>query len=180
MDLSVGLSTYVMMSAFLSADVAPAVGIGAEVRGEVFGVGAEFRFVLPSRAYARERIPGATSSIPQDFDLSQLSASLVPCGRYKYFVGCGVAHIGALIWQTGNYTGLGVSIGLGPRVGFEVPFAERFAVFGFGEVLFTPQRVAVQFVLPDPKYPNEPPANTQWVQSVASAFFGAGVSVKFR
>ena len=180
MDLSVGLSTYVMMSAFLSADVAPAFGIGGDVRGEVLGIGAEFRFVLPSRAYARERIPGATSSYPQEFDLSELSVSLVPCARYKYFVGCGVAHVGALIWQTVDTTGLGVSFSLGPRVGFEVPFAERFAVFGFGEVLFTPAKVGLLFNLPDPKYPDEPPANTKWVQSVASGFFGAGVSVKFK
>jgi hypothetical protein len=180
MDLSVGLSTYVMMSAFLSADVAPAVGIGGDVRGEVLGIGAEFRFVLPSRTYARERIPGATFNYPQEFDLSQLSANLVPCARYKYFVGCGVAHIGALISQNVHGNGMLVSFGLGPRIGFEVPFAERFAVFGFGEVLFAPSPIQVQFTLPDPKYPSEPPANSQWVQPIASGFFGAGVSVKFR
>ncbi len=180
MDLSVGLSTYVMMSAFLSADVAPAFGIGADVRGEIFSIGLDLRFVVPSRAYARERIPGATSSFPVDFDLGQFSGSVVPCARYKYFVGCGVAQFGALSWQTDNDFNLGVAFGLGPRVGFEVPFAERFAVFGFGEVLFSPSRVALKFDLPDPKYPSEPPPNTQWVQSVASGFFGAGVSVNFK
>lgn len=180
MDLSVGVSTYVMMTAFLSADVGPAVAVGGEVRGEVFGVGAELRFVVPSRAYARDPIPGATSSYPQEFDIGLLAASFVPCARYSYFVGCGVAQLGALTYKTDNYFEVTATFGVGPRLGFEVPFAERFAVFGFGEVLFAPAQALLRFSLPDPKYPNEPPANSQWQQPIASAFFGAGVSVKFK
>lgn len=179
MDLTVGLSTYVMMTSFLSADVGPAVGVAGSVGGEIFSVNTELRFVLPSRAYARERIPGATSSYPQEFDLSQLTALLVPCGRWKYLVACGVAQLGALILQSPNHLGSQISYGFGPRLGFEVPFAERFSAFGFAEVLFAPSPAAVGFTLPDPEHPDEPPANTQWQQSVASGFFGAGVSVKF-
>lgn len=180
MDLSVGLSTYVMMSAFLSANVAPAVGVGVNVSGEVFSIGTDFRFVLPSRAYARDPIPGATSSVPVDFDLGQFTGSVVPCARYKYFVGCGVAQIGTFTWQSNIAFGLGVSLGLGPRVGFEVPFAERFAVFGFGEVLFSPARAVLQFNVPDPAHPEAPVANTQWTQPLASGFLAAGLAVKFR
>lgn len=180
MDLSVGLSTYVMMSAFLSADVAPAMGIGADVRGEIFGIGAELRFVLPSRTYAREPVPGTTSNRPTEFDLSQLSAVLVPCGRYKYFVGCGVAQLGFFVVQTTVEQVVLASYSFGPRLGFEVPFADRFAVFGFGEVLFAPSPAGINFTLPVPGEPDTPPNNTRWTQSVASGFFGAGLSVRFK
>ena len=181
MDLSVGLNTYVMMTAFLSANVGPAVGIAGEVRGEVFGVTGEFRFVLPSRAYAVEPVPGATSSYPQEFDVSQLSALIVPCARYEYFLGCGVAQLGGLLVQTPVTYFSRFSFAVGPRLGFEVPFAEkRFAVFGFGEVLFFPARQGIDFTLPDPNKPEAPPANTRWLQSLASGFFGAGFSVRFR
>ena len=180
MDLSVGLSTYVMMTAFFSANVGPAVAIGGEARGEFFGIGAEFRFVLPSRVYAREPVPGTTSHRPAEFDLSQVSALLVPCGRYKYFVGCGVAQFGSLLVQTSIYLETRLSYSFGPRVGFEVPFAERFAAFGFGEVLFAPSPGRIQFTGPVPGEPDTTPNNTQWGQSVASAFFGAGLSVRFR
>lgn len=181
MDLTVGLSTYVMMTSFLTADVGPAVGLAGEVRGQVFGVTAELRFVVPGVTYAREPIPGATSSYPQEFDLSQLSALLVPCARYKFLVGCGVAQLGWLIIQSTYDLKTQASYSFGPRLGFEVPFSEeRFAVFGFGEVLFAPSPGSIQFTLPDPEKPGAPLANTRWKQSVASAFFGAGVSVKFR
>lgn len=180
MDLSVGLSTYVAMSAFFSSNVGPVVAVAGEVRGEVFGVSAELRFVIPSAAYAGEPVPGTTVNYPVDFDLGQVSGLLVPCARYKYFVGCGVAQLGALLWQTSVASGMGVSFGFGPRLGFEVPFAERFAAFGFGEVLLSPSPAVFNFVLPPPNDPDGLPGNTRWKQSVASAFFGAGVSIKFR
>ena len=179
MDLTVGLSTYVMMTAFLSADVGPAVGVAGSVGGEIFRVNVEFRGVLPSRAYAREVVPGATSSFPVEFDLSQLTALLVPCAAYKWFVGCGVAQFGWLIGKSSVSSGAIASYGFGPRLGFEVPFAERFAAFGFGEVLFAPTPAGFEFTEPVPGDPDAPRANTRWRQSVASGFFGAGVSVKF-
>lgn len=179
MDLSVGLSTYVAMSTFFSSNVGPVVAVAGEVRGEVVGVAAEFRIVLPSRTYALEPVPGTTSSYPQEFDLSQLSALLVPCARYKYFVGCAVAQFGSILTQNRRLATL-LSYSFGPRLGFEVPFAERFAAFGFGEVLFAPDPAGIDFIYPDPENPGVPPANTGWTQSVASGFFGVGVSVKFR
>lgn len=177
MDLSVGLNAYVMMTAFLSANVGPAVGVSGEVRGEVFGVTAEFRAVLPGRTYAREPVPGATSTRPAEFDLSQLSALIVPCARWKYLVGCGVVQFGWFLMRSSVETEDSASYSFGPRLGFEVPFAERFAAFGFGEVLFAPEPRSLQFTEP---VPDTPPNDTQWTQSVASGFFGAGVSVKFR
>jgi len=180
MDLSVGLNTYVMMTAFFSANVGPAVGVAGEVRGSIFGISTEFRFALPSRTYATEPIPGATSGYPVEFDLSQVSLLVVPCARYKYFVGCGVAQLGSLIMQSSVSLDANLSVGFGPRLGFEVPFAERFAAFGFGEVLFSPMQNGFDFKYPPPGDPDGPIANTRWSQPVASGFFGVGVSVKFR
>lgn len=181
MDLSVGLNTYVMMTAFFSSSVGPAVGVAGEVRGSIFGITGEFRVVLPSRTYATEPVPGTTSSFPQELDVSQLSALVVPCARYKYFVGCGVAQLGGIIFKSRVDLETSLSYAFGPRIGFEVPFSEeRFAVFGFGEVLFAPEPPGIDIVLPDPTKPNSPPANVQWTQPVASGFFGVGFSVRFK
>lgn len=167
------------MSAFLSADVAPGFGIRGEASGEIFSVGAEFRAVLPSRAYAREPIPGVTSSYPVEFDLSQVSALVTPCVRYKYFVGCGVAQLGFLFAQsTVNQNALPL-YNFGPRVGFNIPFAERFSAFGFGEVLFSPSPAELDFTIPIPGTAG-PPGNTMWLTPVAVAYFGAGLSLQFK
>lgn len=177
MDLTVGLSAYVMMTAFLSADVGPAVGVAGSVGGDLFSLNAELRFVLPSRAYARDPVPGTKPNYPTELDVSQLTALLVPCLHYKYLVGCGVAQFGGIITKNLDVD-TALTYSFGPRLGFEVPFAERFAVFGFGEVLFTPEPYGIDFTLP--AYPGATPANTGWTQSVASAFFGAGVTVRFQ
>lgn len=181
MDLSVNLSTYVAMTAFFSDNVGPAVAVAGEVRGSIFSVRAEFRVALPSPTVARERVPGTSSPGPdQPFDLSQFTGLLVPCAHYKFFVGCGVAQLGGIAFHTPVYLNSVFSTAFGPRLGFEVPFAERFAVFGFGEALFTPAPAFVRFVFPPPGEPDTPPANRQWRQPVASAFFGAGLSVQFK
>jgi hypothetical protein len=179
MDLSVGVSTYVLMSAFLSADVAPGFAIRGEAGGEIFSIGAEFRAVLPSRTYAREPVPGATSSYPVEFDLSQLSALVTPCARYKYFVGCGVAQLGFLWAQSSVAQGVLPLYNFGPRVGFDIPFATRFSVFGFGEVLFSPSPPELAFTVPIPGTAG-PPGNTLWRMPVAVAYFGAGMSLQFK
>jgi hypothetical protein len=180
MDLSVGVYTYAAMTAYFSANVGPAVAVGGDVRGEVFGMSAELRFAIPSVAYAREPVPGAIQNRPVEFDLGRVSGLLVPCARYKYFVGCGVAELNAILMQSRVQFLMLASFAFGPRLGFEVPFAERFAAFGFAEVLLAPSPPYIDFILPDPNDPEDPPANSRWNQPVASAFFGAGVSMRFR
>ena len=180
MDLTVGLRAYGMMSWLLTPNVAPAVGVGVDVGGEIFSVAGEVRLVLPSRVYATEPIPGAGAHFPAEFDLSQFTVLLVPCGRWKYFVGCVVAQVGLFHTKTTVEERDAAAYALGPRLGFEVPFAERFAVFGFGEALFTPSPIAVQFTDPPPGMPDGPIANTQWEQPIGSVFFGAGLSLKFK
>lgn len=180
MDLTVGLSAYGMMTWLLTPNVAPGVGVAAEVRGEWFSVAAEFRVALPSRVIATERVPGASSSFPQPFDLTPVTGLVVPCFRYKYFVGCGVVLAGAFVYQRRDYQDNFATWALGPRLGFEVPFADRFAAFGFGEALFYPARYRLSFTLPPKDDPGGPIANTFWEQPEGAVFFAAGLSVKFK
>jgi hypothetical protein len=180
MDLKIGLSAYGMMSWLLTPNVAPAVGVAIDTRGEVLSVGGEFRAVMPSRVLVTEPVPGAGSSFPVEMDVSQFSLLVVPCFRWKYFVGCAVGQLGTFIIQTRVQTGDDLVFGLGPRLGFEVPFADRFAVFGFGEALFAPFPAALKFTNPPPGMPDGPVPNVRWEQPVGSVFFGAGVSIHFK
>lgn len=181
-DLAIGLSGFVLMSAGYAADVTPGFQLGAELRSvheetDVFRMGFEFRGLLPGRAIAREPVDPAKATSPREFDLSQMSVLLVPCLRWKYLVGCGVTEGGMMILQ--DKLGLGVrpTVRFGPRLGLEVPFAERFAVRAFGEVLFA--AVNSGFGYKDPSVPGGDAPNVVWNESIASGFFGAGLSVKF-
>jgi hypothetical protein len=179
MDVKLAISAYGMMSWLLTPNAAPAVGLSVDARGEVISVGGELRAVLPSRVLMTERLPGATSSYPVEMDVSQVSLLLVPCTRWRYFVGCGVAQAGLFLYQTSAATEQGLVFGLGPRVGFEVPFAQRFAVFGFAEALFSIYKQGVEASDPPVGQPNGPIANVFWDPPIGAAFFGAGVSVRF-
>jgi hypothetical protein len=180
MDLTIGVRAYGMMTSLLTADVGGGFGVGVDVLGEVFSISGEVRIALPGRAVATEPVPGATSYYPTEFDLSQFSALIVPCARWHYLVGCGVFQAGYLPWKNPLSEGAIPMWSLGPRLGFEVPFAQRFTVFGFGEALFAPQQGSVSFTLPRDTDPDGPVANTRWRQSVAVGFFGAGLSVRFK
>ena len=189
MDLTVTLSTAFVLTAGFTADVGPAFQIGAGLRHDWFSLDLELRGVLPGTVWAREplpledRLPGHESDPldPQYFDLGQLSAQLVPCVRFaKYFAGCGVVGAYTLITNTGyspeNYYPGWI---IGPRLGVEVPFAERFAVFGFGEALFAPLGAFQSYPYPSAPGKNDA-ANVMWRLPIASGFFGAGVLVKFQ
>ena len=178
MDLTVTLSTAFVLTAGFTADVGPAFQVGAGLRRDWFSLDLELRGVLPGRVVASEQLDPSNPRSPRPFDLSQLSAQLVPCARFAtYFAGCGVVGAYMLVTQDrtqGTHFYPGWSIG--PRLGVEVPFAKRFAVFGFAEALFAPlpthQEYAVVIEQADSP-------GIRWNQSIVSGFFGAGVSVKF-
>jgi len=170
MDLTIGLSAYALMTAGLTANVGPGFGIGADVRGEVFSIGVELRGVLPGITWARNPIDPSAPSTPGSFDLSQLTGLVVPCGRYKYFVGCGVVQGGLFLIKSTTDQVVRPVFTFGPRVGLEIPFAERFAVFGFGEALFAPLQAGADGY----------EGNVEWTQSIVSGFFAAGLSVNFK
>lgn len=178
MDVTIGLSGLVLMTAGLTANVGPAFGIMGDIRYDWFSLGLELRGVPPAVAYAAEPIPGKKQNLPRvEIDVSQWTALLVPCGRWKYLVGCAVAQAGLLYVQGPIDGGAHPNITFGPRLGFEVPFAERFAVFGFGEALFMAYGAQATFNL---DAPGLPAPNVTWKQSIVSGFFGAGLSVKFQ
>ena len=179
MDLTIVLHTAFVLSTNVAADAAPAVQVGAGFRRDWFSLDLEARGVLPGVTYAREPVDPAKPIEPQDFDVSQLSLLAVPCVRFAtYFAGC-IAAQGALhITQTrAPETSLLPAFYAGPRFAVEIPFAERFAVFGFVEVLFgSGQGLAIIGVGPN----GEPSQNAGWRPPAVSGFFGAGLSVKFQ
>ncbi len=98
MDLTIGLSAYALMTVGLTANVGPGFGIGADARGEVFSFGLELRGVLPGTIYAAAPLDPSKSHATVSSDLSQLTALLVPCLRYSYLLGCGVAQGGVFLY----------------------------------------------------------------------------------
>jgi len=179
MDLTIGLTGLVLMSAGLTDNVAPGFGLGVNVRGEYLSLGLELRGVLPSKAVAREQLlPEKPTSTPVEFDVAQISALLVPCVHFeKYFAACGVVQGAVVTFQTTQGLSPFPNLALGPRFAVEVPFAERFAAFGFAEALFAPHQAQIKFSNP-PRDPTVP--GVVWNQSIVSGFFGAGVAVRFQ
>ena len=179
MDLTVTLSTAFVLTAGFTADVGPAFQVGAGLRHDWFSLDLELRGVLPGRVVASQQLDPSIPRTPRPFDLSQLSAQLVPCARFAtYFAGCGVVGAYTLITQDrtqGTHYLPGWTIG--PRLGVEVPFAERFAVFGFAEALFAPLGAGQEYAVV-PEQADSP--GIRWNLSIVSGFFGAGVLVKFQ
>jgi hypothetical protein len=172
MDVTIALSASALITAGYTANVGPAFQIGGQVRGSRFSLGLELRGVLPGVVYARERADpkSQVNPTPVAFDLSQLSALLVPCVRFAtYFSGCGVVQGGLVITQD-QITAVYPQFSIGPRFGVEVPLGERLALFGFGEALFAPHDV----------FQGYREANVVWHQSIVSGFFGAGLSIMFQ
>jgi hypothetical protein len=179
MDVTIGLTGFALMTAFYTANVGPGVGLMADVRGELLSFGLELRGIFPGRVYANEPIypddPTKQTRVVE-LDVSQVSAAAVPCVRWKYFVGCGVAQLGATMLKDTVQMSTVTTFLFGPRLGFEVPITERFAIFGFGEALFIGQGAGVRYDIDN----DAPAANTRWGQSIASGFFGLGLTTTFK
>jgi hypothetical protein len=166
MELTYALSAGALITANLTPNVGPGVWLGGELRAGPLSIGLEFRTVLPA----------SVTVGPYHPDLSQYVGMLVPCGRYLYFFGCGVAGAGSQVGYESSVPGASTIVGpllqLGGRIGAEVPFAEnRLAVRVWGEVLYsTPSSDFSEHVGSAPPY--------VWHRPDVSAFFGAGLVVK--
>lgn len=179
MDVTIGLSGLVLMTAGFTANVGPGFGLMADVRYGWFSFGLEARGIFPGRVYAREPIfpdDPTKATREQEGDLSQWTVALVPCGRWKYLFGCVVGQLGGIVHQDALAMDVSFNLNLGPRLGVEVPITERFAIFGFGDALFATQLMVVNYNIDN----DVPAANTRWVQSPVSGFFGAGATVLFK
>jgi hypothetical protein len=187
MNLSIGLSGILLLNMGYSDNVSPAFGLGLECRGMPptwggFGLsfGLEFRGVPPARVTVREPIDPEKATIPQRIDVSTWSGLVVPCLRFaKYFSACAVGQWGALIMMNGPQQHWSFTGALGPRLGVEIPFAERFAVLGLGEALFTPAPGGAGFKDPPIGDPQGKIPNVFWREPVVSGFIGVGVAVRF-
>lgn len=177
MDLTIGLSGLVLMTAGYTDNVAPGFGIGIDVRSEYFSLGLELRGVLPSKAVARDLLIPGKARPPVEFDVGQLGALLVPCARFaKYFAGCAVLEPFWVTAQVSDATDFIPGFAVGPRFAVEVPLGDRFAAFGFAEALFAVASAGEKFSTP----PNDPTVpGVLWDQSIVSGFFGVGLAVKF-
>lgn len=179
MDLTIAVTASALMTVGFTADVGPGLQIGAEARyQEWFSLGLEVRGVLPQRVFARDKVdPTIGYSMEQQLDVSQVTAQLVPCLRFTTWLGvCGVAQGGLLVAHSPEIESLLPSLAFGPRVHFELPLGERFALFAFGEALFTEGHF-IDFRDPGPD--GEPAPNVMWRQSTVSGFFGGGMLLKF-
>ena len=168
---SFGFSAGALMTMGFTADVGPGAYLGAEIRPfEAFSFELQLRGVFPARVVAADPIdPTKPYETPKEPDFSGVTMLLVPCFRYSYFMGCGVAQFGFNVWQTPADIVLGPSIGAGPRIGVEIPFLERFAVRVWGDVIF---QIPNTHRLDD--------VNLQWTQSPVVGMLGAGLAVHFK
>ena len=173
-DITYAISAGALMTANLTSNVGPGAWIGAEGRFGPVSMGLEVRGVFPA--------PVTVIQDPRsDFDLSSVTAALVPCGRYSYFFGCAVVGTGVEVHYDGNYLGEGhpsthtlAILQIGARLGLEIPFGDSpFAGRVFGEAIYT---------LP-PTYEGYQPENgadyVRWNRPSVAAFFGAGLVFKF-
>ncbi len=155
-----------------TADPGGGAWLNAEIRPiEEFSLGLEFRGLFPSRVVATGPAdPSKPYSTPKEPDLSDATFMLVPCYRYSWLMGCAVGYFGAALAQTPlELIGWPV-MGVGPRIGIDVPFAKRFFARVQGDVLFNLTNSSLQLTN----------VNLEWRQNVAVGYIGAGLGVTLR
>jgi tetratricopeptide (TPR) repeat protein len=158
-----------LASVGLTAGPGPGFFLGGEAHwgafNEVgFSAGLEAQTLFPSK--------GVTLANGNPLDISQVTAALVPCLRYKWVGGCAVVDVGILIagspgpikFYDGNIL---VTSGFGPRLGFQVPIAERFMVRGFAELRISPIDTGWTIGIKSPR---------TWLNPPVSGLFGLGFS----
>ena len=167
-DPSLSLIVGGALSAGLTLDVGPGFFLGGEARWRRFdqvgfSVGLEAQTLFPSKAL---ELSGG-----RILDITQIVLAAVPCVQYKWFSGCAFGDVGMLVgggpgpisFPRGPVLATG---GFGPRIGFQVPFAERFMVRAFTELRVSPIRTG--FIFDD--------AGVQWDNPLVMGLFGLGIS----
>lgn len=168
-DPSLSLIVGGALSAGLTLDVGPGFVVGGEARWRKFdeigfSAGLEVQTLLPSRAYGLDD-GGAVH-------LTQVAVAAVPCLQYKWFSGCVFGDVGPLIGSVSGSSwtfpqgGVLATAGFGPRLAFQIPFAERFMVRGFAELRVSPVRTG--FVSRE--------GEIAWENPLVMGLFGLGVS----
>jgi hypothetical protein len=180
-DVTIAVSGYALVAAGFAANPQPGFGLGVDVRGSIFSLGLELRGIPPGTAHATQPLdPTKKPGYPQDLDVSLWTVAAVPCARWRpggrpdsvALLGCGVAQVGAIVLGGDELTSP-VDVEFGPRLGLEIPFAQRFALIGFGEALFVPAPVVLDF------NHGPTPQNVVWRQSIVSGLWAGGLVIKF-
>lgn len=131
MTFPYAVSVGAVLSIGYGLDVAPGVVIGAEWRPiEYLSVGVDLRGILPSKVSE----VGTIDPKP-NLNATMLSALVAPCARWKILMGCAVLDAGGIYFNT-EPVQWWPRFAVGPRVGVDVPFAERFSVRVMGDLLF--------------------------------------------
>jgi hypothetical protein len=168
---TVGVVLGGLLSVGYTADPAPGLFGGVELRWADTPQDA-FGFVLTGDV--RVLFPTRAGNLPLGgvLNLTQVTAGLAPCLRYKWVLGCAVFDAGASI--KGEPPDVKApdhnpfpNIGIGPRLGLDLPIFSRFGVRAFADLQVSPLQ---------PFYR----ANglLVWQAPPVSGLFGLGVSFK--
>lgn len=170
MNVSFFLSAGALVSAGYTADFGPGLIVSAAMQPAPWlSIALEPRLMFPSRAVAQETLdPSRPLLGKRDFDVSNLSAALVPCAHLGLFLVCGVALVSYSIQKSTVLETDATVYALGPRLGLRIPLGSTLALSGFAEALFVPEPAAIAF----------DDINAVWKQSPISAFFGGALSFK--
>jgi hypothetical protein len=133
-DPSLSLFAGGLLSAGLTLDVGPGFVIGGDARWRAydqigFSVGLEAQAFLPTKILV----------FPTGYpvDLSQVTAGVPMCLRYRWAAGCGVIDAGMIIaGSRGPLHGVApdATFGAGPRLMVDLLFGERFGVRAFADL----------------------------------------------
>lgn len=177
MDITLGLGAYGLMAVGLTLNATGGGAIQGTVGGESWSMGVEFRALAPGMIATREPIDPTQPTIPAYINVFDFSAVLAPCYKWKYLSGCAAVKAGLLYFWDDTQAQMAPTFSLGPRLKFEYPFADRFAVFALAEALFVPlqNRIALEASADPTKR-----RNGVWVQSPVEGNFGAGLAVYFK
>ncbi len=158
--LRLGLGTHVA----LGNAPAPSLGLNAGVGGRTgaFSLGVE----------GRSDLPASTSSANGKVSAQLLAASLLPCLHRGLLAACGVASAGVVLGEgqggTAPTRGSSPWLGLGARLGIEVPLGDWLFVRVHGELLAAPLRTTLRIGGID-----------AWTSPVVNAGIGAGLGAFF-
>lgn len=178
----VGISGFVLLTGGLWADPGAAFALAVDLRGKnpetwsiTGGFGMELRMSVGTIVADIQDAPN-TPWTPYAIETWQVTGAFVPCARFKYLFGCGVAQLGAYVLSDdGNYKSDGQpSFAFGPRVGARLPLGEHVALFALGELLVSPFRAGFSF---GPSVGGDP--NVYWLPSLVQGYGGVGIEVVF-
>jgi hypothetical protein len=182
MDPTFGVLVGGALSLGFTADVGPGLFLGGEAhwrRKEEWGfhLGLESRFFFPTK--------GGINTSGEVLDVTLLDFALVPCARYKWVLGCALLDAGVTFASGEALAGPEVEdrglrplfmLGMGPRLGVEIPLGDHVGIRAFADLRFSP--------LPPTGYYTRivgaplPEGYRTWEHPPVSGFLGVGVSFR--